>query len=172
MIIYSRVIFMFGFLGQRLKIKKADNSFIEKYYKSDYIRAQMCALYEKGDGELYRIMILGKPVAQIMIFYNLDDKRFADGESSCYLSNIFVHPKFRRKGVATRLVNEMTDIAKSKGFSRIMLGVYTENENALRLYKKLGFTEECGTCDYDAVLKDKNGNIIKQKEYFLLAKSI
>ena len=43
-----------------------------------------------------------------------------------------------------------------------------DNTNAIRLYKKLGFVETGEKYAYDAIIIDKNGNKIPQKEYMLM----
>ncbi len=54
------------------------------------------------------------------------------------IMNLFVNEEERCKGIATSLMNEM--INKEK-YNRIMLEVNENNNNALRLYNKLGFKE-------------------------------
>lgn len=53
---------------------------------------------------------------------------------SCYLFALFVKPEFRRKGVAERLVKSFCD-----NYRKVVLGVESGNEPAVKLYKKLGF---------------------------------
>ncbi len=52
--------------------------------------------------------------------------------------NLFVNEEDRRKGVATALMNEMIN---NEEYSRIMLEVNENNNEAIRLYNKLGFKE-------------------------------
>ena len=52
--------------------------------------------------------------------------------------NLFVNEEDRKKGIATSLMNEM--ISK-EDYSRIMLEVNENNNEAIRLYNKLGFKE-------------------------------
>lgn len=47
---------------------------------------------------------------------------------------------FRRRGVASKLVSFMKQDAKSKGFDRIELDMWTFNESAYEFYKAVGFT--------------------------------
>jgi len=54
------------------------------------------------------------------------------------IMNLFVNEENRRRGIATSLMNEI--IEKEK-YSRIMLEVNENNNQALRLYNKLGFKE-------------------------------
>lgn len=54
------------------------------------------------------------------------------------IMSLFVNEEDRRKGIATKLMNEMIS---NENYSRIMLEVNENNNNAIRLYNKLGFKE-------------------------------
>ncbi len=54
------------------------------------------------------------------------------------IMNIFVNEENRKQGIATSLMEEMF---KKEDYSRIMLEVNEHNEEAIRLYNKLGFKE-------------------------------
>ena len=57
-----------------------------------------------------------------------------------HILNIAVHPSFRSKGIGTRLLTEGIKREHEKGSARyIFLEVRENNENAIKLYKKLGF---------------------------------
>ena len=54
------------------------------------------------------------------------------------IMNLFVTEENRRHGIATALMNEMIE---KEDYSRIMLEVNENNNEALRIYSKLGFKE-------------------------------
>ena len=54
------------------------------------------------------------------------------------IMNLFVNEEDRKKGVATALMNKMIE---EEDYSRIMLEVNENNNEAIRLYSKLGFKE-------------------------------
>ena len=54
------------------------------------------------------------------------------------IMNLFVNEEDRRKGIATSLMEEMIE---NENYSRIMLEVNENNNEAMRLYSKLGFKE-------------------------------
>ncbi len=60
---------------------------------------------------------------------------------SCFVSNIAVFPEYRRKGVATALIERACECAKEHGTDFISLEVRPSNVSALALYEKLGFEE-------------------------------
>lgn len=57
------------------------------------------------------------------------------------ITNIAVMPDFRRQGIGSRLLLTLIDECKKKNIASIMLEVRASNENAISLYKKIGFSE-------------------------------
>lgn len=55
---------------------------------------------------------------------------------TAYILNIYVHPNFRRQGVARRIMESLLGEAKARGAVRVGL---TSSQAGLELYKKLGF---------------------------------
>ncbi|UTH72468.1 GNAT family N-acetyltransferase [Chromobacterium sp. IIBBL 290-4] len=57
--------------------------------------------------------------------------------------SIIVHPDWQGRGIGSRLVAELMDVADSwMGLRRIVLKVYADNHRAIALYRKFGFVEE------------------------------
>jgi len=56
-----------------------------------------------------------------------------------YLSNLAVHPEYRRQGVAQLLHSNCEDTAKEWGFSEIYLHVLENNHPARQLYYQAGY---------------------------------
>ena len=52
---------------------------------------------------------------------------------------ICVDERYRGKGIGTKLLEVVKEIAKSKGCTDLYLTVNQENENAIKVYEKLGF---------------------------------
>ena len=59
-----------------------------------------------------------------------------------YIDDLAVTKKYRNKGYATQLMNKFEAEMKKKGVKTLKLGVKTNNEEAIRLYKKQGFKIE------------------------------
>ena len=59
----------------------------------------------------------------------------------CVLGMV-VADSYQRKGVGTYLGKEMIYYARKMMYSKIALGVYVDNINAIRFYEKLGFVTE------------------------------
>lgn len=60
-------------------------------------------------------------------------------EKQAYLSNIVVHERIRRQGVAYILMQELANYAHEHGVEKIYLQVLQDNLPAIRLYEKCGF---------------------------------
>ena len=60
-------------------------------------------------------------------------------EGSLRLFALNVGAAFRRKGVGTALVKTVEAIAAESGLAEVNLEVTTDNEDAIRLYRKLGY---------------------------------
>ena len=60
-------------------------------------------------------------------------------EGSLRLFALDVGPAFQRKGVGTALVRAVEAIASDKGMDEVNLEVEVDNEDAIRLYQRLGY---------------------------------
>lgn len=55
------------------------------------------------------------------------------------IDQIYVSDDFRNHGIATKLLENLEQIAKSLGANMLILDTYERLPNAIKLYKKLGF---------------------------------
>ncbi|MEL7655445.1 MAG: GNAT family N-acetyltransferase [Bacillota bacterium] len=76
---------------------------------------------------------------------------------------ISVQKSYWNLGIATALITELIECAKKAGFEQLELEVVCENQQALRLYQKLGF-EKYGTRERS--FKHKDGSY--SSEYLML----
>ena len=60
-------------------------------------------------------------------------------EKEVRLAAIFVEKKYRKKGIAQKLIKEGRKWGKTKGLNHMNLGVSARNKQALAAYKKAGF---------------------------------
>lgn len=77
-------------------------------------------------------MILGKIVKTLSII------KF---EKRGYISNLYILAKYRRKGMAKKLVRELIGWFRVNNIKNIRLEVYAKNKPALNIYHKSGFKE-------------------------------
>lgn len=59
-----------------------------------------------------------------------------------HITNIAVHPSFRKKGIGSALVQSLINHSKDWGCNSLTLEVRASNTSAQNLYKKFGFVEE------------------------------
>ncbi len=57
------------------------------------------------------------------------------------ITNIAVHPEFRRTGLGSKMIELLIDISKEQKMDNITLEVRVSNVPAIELYKKHGFFE-------------------------------
>ena len=58
-----------------------------------------------------------------------------------HLDSLAISANERNKGIGSKLLQSTIDHAQSKGFSQIKLEVIETNQNAIRLYERIGFKE-------------------------------
>lgn len=58
-----------------------------------------------------------------------------------HVTDIYVRPRARRQGIATALIGEVAQAARSLGAERVSLAVEPTNMAAIALYDRLGFAE-------------------------------
>jgi len=67
---------------------------------------------------------------------------FAHGAKLSYIQNLYITSKHRKKGVGSRLLEEIIRSAENKGVLEIHVVTEFENEAAINLYRKHGLVEE------------------------------
>lgn len=55
------------------------------------------------------------------------------------ITNIAVHPEYRREGIAKKMLSLLINICREKSIERICLEVKESNKSAIKLYEYLGF---------------------------------
>jgi ribosomal protein S18 acetylase RimI-like enzyme len=62
-------------------------------------------------------------------------------DNSYYVCGVALFPEYRGLGIGTRLMELAEQQAREKGFERLSLIVFEQNEGAKRLYDRLGYRE-------------------------------
>ena len=120
----------------------------------------------------FAIVVLNKILGRIILFTDLEDKDLADGKTICFFSNLWVHPKLRGQKIGSKLVRFVEKEAKKSGFEFLALGVDTDNEKNISIYKHLGYDNIIKNKAQSVFVKDENGNFQTMKEYFVLKKKL
>jgi ribosomal protein S18 acetylase RimI-like enzyme len=62
--------------------------------------------------------------------------------------SVLVHPEFRGRGLATRLVSEIIEIARGAGLEKVEAEFIGEQEAAIKMFAMLGFSQLVRLDDY------------------------
>jgi ribosomal protein S18 acetylase RimI-like enzyme len=62
------------------------------------------------------------------------------GDRHTYIFLLYVSPAHRKQGIGAALMNQAEDWARAKGDRQIGLQVFQQNQPAIALYEKLGYT--------------------------------
>ena len=63
-------------------------------------------------------------------------------ESDSYLAHFAVYPRFRSLGFGTKLIEAIEEEARAIGSKGMVVDVETDNERAIKLYERLGYSIE------------------------------
>ena len=90
------------------------------------------------NSEFY-LAVLGESIIgylKINIKHAQTEKKLSN---SLEIERIYVQKEFQRKEVGQKLYNKALEIATSKSFKYVWLGVWEQNHKAIRFYEKNGF---------------------------------
>ena len=108
----------------------------------DYLEGQKFEERKKDDrkdygpprGEGLLALLDGAPVG-LLLMRDL-------GNHACEMNRMFVRPTTRGKGVARLLADQLIETARMKGFEWMRLSALPRHDEALGLYRSLGFRDD------------------------------
>ncbi|MCR5767007.1 MAG: GNAT family N-acetyltransferase [Lachnospiraceae bacterium] len=127
---------------------------------------------ETGNAVFWTVENEGELIGELYVFYNLDDKDFADGKNTAYLCAFRIREDFRGKGIGTGLLREVLARLKAAGFTRATIGVGPEEERNIKLYRNQGFVTKIKDCYFDPCAVDDNMLPKPDEGFWLLAKEL
>jgi len=96
------------------------------------------ALEQPDDRNLFLGAFAGEPTT-LVAMAGLITSSLSKIRHSGHLTSVFVHPAYRRRGIARILVERLLVQAASAGMESVRLEVVADNLDAIRLYESLGF---------------------------------
>lgn len=87
-----------------------------------------------------------KVVGFVVVHLLFGDMENQYGSAEIY--NIAIKEKFRKKGIGQKLLNETIGDLKNQKISEVWLEVRKSNENAIKFYRKNGFTKKSERKNY------------------------
>ncbi len=107
------------------------------------------------------------------MFRDLEDKDFADGQSTVYLCAFRVKEEYRGQGIGTRLMETVLADLKANGYCRTTIGVDRDDPRNRDFYRRMGFTQKVKVCYYDPCGQDENmQSLFEEQGWDLLQKEL
>jgi len=79
-------------------------------------------------------------VGQAFVQLKMHDTSYANGRTRAYIHSFRVRPAMRNRGLGTALMRVVEQDLIQRGFSEVTLNVAEDNQGALRLYHRLGYS--------------------------------
>jgi ribosomal protein S18 acetylase RimI-like enzyme len=124
-----------------LSIYEQEEGYDEPKWQSEFMRGDWYVGMAASESP-------GKPVSVLGITREPDTPAH-----HCFLEYVWVAPGFRRRGLAFTMIGHVLGQLHSVGVRTVFLWVLDGNENATRLYKRIGFVG----CHYSHPLEARPG---------------
>ena len=92
-----------------------------------------------GNRTTYIYTIDNEFVGEISLVKEMDDSDYTIPNQRIYVSRLIVKYEYRRQGIGRKLIDFITEKAKSQDYTEMSVGVDLDNYPALNLYMEAGF---------------------------------
>jgi len=95
------------------------------------------------DGLILVAEIDGRIVGTLIGYTDEDDDYLVQAEFNrfAFISDLYVIPEMRRRGIAKKLITRFNELMRERGFPWVRIFVKSKNRGALESYLKYGFEE-------------------------------
>lgn len=100
-------------------------------YMVDHFQSEEAITLQLSEGYQYRLITVGDEPAGYVAFRMEGDRLF--------LSKLYIHKRFRLRGLARRAVDQLADVCRDQGASAIYLTVNRDNVGSIAAYFAMGF---------------------------------
>lgn len=80
--------------------------------------------------------IVGTAIVQ---YIRRSESSFRPAHNFCHIEEFVVDEKYRRRGIATSLIDFIKEDASDRGFKKVELDMWEFNESAFKFYESIGF---------------------------------
>ncbi|MED1201632.1 GNAT family N-acetyltransferase [Heyndrickxia acidicola] len=110
------------------------------YYSEDNKQKMIEAYQHSAKYNAYFICLMN---GNILIGWVQIDKAidFLSGKEIGWINDVYVKAQYRGRGYSKLLMEEALKEYRNKGYSAVRLNVYSHNQKAMNLYKRMGFKE-------------------------------
>lgn len=107
-------------------------------WSADTVSQQFRSMRD-GRREIWIAECDGYLVGTCTVEWLADDSLLADGRTRAHISNLVVHPTYRRRGIGKGLMVAVEQAARRRGLRLITIGVDRGNGYARGLYERRGY---------------------------------
>ena len=125
---------------------------------SNFVKSDIEAM-NKGDKVRLVAEAEGEIVGNLEIVFSRHPLEFHTAE----INTVVVNPRYRRRGIATKLIETALKIAKEKHIEIVKISVEAKNVFAVELYAKVGF-KEYGRLEHGIIRKGEYDDQILLKK--------
>lgn len=118
-------------------MKKELNDYFKVILDDNHDIIGYVSIYLHDDGHKFYLKSLRLLIVDILDYFVLCDI----GKMDLYLAEVAIDESQRGKGLGRRVVCDVINYAKSKGYSRVILDTDFRNVGAKKLYESIGFKE-------------------------------
>lgn len=93
-----------------------------------------------GDRFVFIYKINNAFIGEGDLVINVDDSDYCIPNKRIYVSRMIVKREYRNQGIGGIILDYLIEQAESMGYKEMALGVDMDNDSAIHLYKKKGFT--------------------------------
>ena len=115
---------------------------------------------KSGNRLVFIYKINGEFIGEGALVIDAGDLDYTIAKRRVYVSRMIVKKEYRNRGIGSEILTFLIGKATEMGYTEMTIGVDKDNENAIHLYRKFGFTQVI----FDG--EDKDG------AYFKLMKTI
>lgn len=112
------------------------------YNDIDGMLAENTSLIQNGSGDIFILLDDEKLLGELHVKYESCDRLEAVKGVRAYLYAYRIHKNFQGMGLGNMLMKTVLEKLAAEDYSEFTIGVEDDNDRALHIYKKFGFSKE------------------------------